>query len=161
MEVQEGLNKLKELVKEKDIAMMCSVHEKSLISRPMATSNIDDEGNIWFFTNEFSAKSGDFKRDRHVCLTYSDPRENLFISISGSAELVYDEEQLHSFNMYLQDEWFPNGLEEPHIALLKISPVSARYWDHQDRRMIDFYKDSLNEQNDKPAEEGYHGKIEW
>lgn len=55
-----NIEKLKSLVNNIGIAMLVTVNEaKEVNSRPISTADIDTEGNIWFFTDEFSDKANE------------------------------------------------------------------------------------------------------
>ena len=69
---EESLKKLNKLVNNVKICMFATVNQDySLDSRPMQTIQVDAEGNIWFFTNEYSDKVGDISKDNTVYLIYS------------------------------------------------------------------------------------------
>ena len=55
---QEGLEKLKELVKSAGMCMFASnLSSYPISARPMSTLDIDDEGNLWFFSQASSEKN--------------------------------------------------------------------------------------------------------
>jgi general stress protein 26 len=49
--------------------------------------------------------------------------------MSGVAELVRDRKRLELMWQPDLKAWFPKGLEEPGIALLKVNVNKAEYWD--------------------------------
>ena len=52
---KEDVKKFKELIKNVDVCMFTTLDDNYQIhSRPMSTAQVDEEGNAWFFTNEFS-----------------------------------------------------------------------------------------------------------
>jgi len=51
---QEAIEKFRELVNDVNICMFTTLdHNHDLSSRPMFTSSVDEEGNVWFFTKIF------------------------------------------------------------------------------------------------------------
>ncbi len=53
-----ALSKIKELAEDGRICMFTTqLSEAPLASRPMATQQVDEEGNIWFFSKEGSLKN--------------------------------------------------------------------------------------------------------
>jgi general stress protein 26 len=121
---------LNDRIKGIQIAMMTTVDQDgSLKSRPMATQEMDNDGYLWFFTRASDAKVGDVQQDQQVNISYEKPGDNLFISVSGTAELVRDQKKINDLWKPLLKAWFPNGKDDPEIALLKVSVNNAEYWD--------------------------------
>lgn len=50
MNQKESYDKLFELLEKNDIAMMTTIQDNKLISRPMSYQDVDDSGNIWFMS---------------------------------------------------------------------------------------------------------------
>lgn len=127
------LHQLDTLIKDIDSGMLTTVDEDgSLHSRPMfANSEVDSEGAIWFFTYASSHKVLEIQRHQEVNVSFSSPEQQRYISISGLAQLVTDRNKLQQLWKPELQTWFPKGLEEPDIALLKVNINMASYWDHR------------------------------
>lgn len=127
---QKHLDKFRELIKDIDVAMLVTeTGDGSLRSRPMVTQATDFDGDLWFFTDHDSAKVLEIQADRHVNVSYADPRSQKFISVSGIAELSTDRQKIKEiWNPYAK-AWFPDGPDDPRLALLRVHPTSAEYWD--------------------------------
>src|SRR5215218_5443182 len=97
---QQAITKFKELVEEVSICMFTTLDEANLTSRPMITSSVDDEGNVWFFTNEFSEKISDLSKDNLVHLIYSHPVKNIYVDVKGTCSVVIDK-------MKMMELWAP------------------------------------------------------
>ena len=79
----EAIEKFRDLVNDVTICMFTTLGDNDeLTSRPMFTSSVDDEGNVWFFTNEFSEKINEVSKDNVVHLIYSHPVKNIIVSFS-------------------------------------------------------------------------------
>ena len=63
---------------------------KELMSRPITTADIDTEGNMWFFTDEFCDKSEKILLNNEVLINYAAPTLKKYISIRGNASLIND-----------------------------------------------------------------------
>ena len=85
---EEPLEKLRDLVKGIDFGMLTTVDEDgSLRSRPMSTNGeVEFDGDLWFFTYGNSHKVDEIRRERHVNVSFADPKRNTYISMSGTAE---------------------------------------------------------------------------
>ena len=125
-----ALKKLKKEIKGIRFAMMTTVDDDgTLLSRPMATHDLDPSGVFWFFTWANSEKVEEVERTHQVNLSYSEPDENRFVSVSGTAELVRDYGKAKELWKPFLKAWFPDGLEDPNLALLRVTPEKAEYWD--------------------------------
>lgn len=155
----EGLDKLKKLVEDVKVAMLCTKHQDHLHARPMSTSQIDDDGNFWFFTNEFSGKVDQVENDPHVCLCYSDPANSTYVSVRGDAELVTDQDKMKDLWNPILKAWFPEGLDDPKISLLKVTPNDAEFWDSSSSKMVNFFKIVRAAVTGGKTDVGDHGKI--
>ena len=124
------IQKLGELIKSIRIAMLTTVDlEGRLHSRPMANQDTVFDGTLWFFTDENSAKVHELERDKQVNLSYSSPEDNRYVSVSGTAAVVRDRAKMQELWTPLHKAWFPKGLEDPNIALLRVDVERAEYWD--------------------------------
>lgn len=133
-DINQQFQRLNRLIKNIDCGMLTTVDEDgSLHSRPMFTnSEIDSEGAIWFFTFASSHKVVEIQHRQQVNISFSSPEQQQYISISGSAQLVKDPNKLQQLWQPELQTWFPKGLEEPDIALLKVKINKADYWDNRD-----------------------------
>lgn len=124
------LEKFRELIKDIDVAMLVTeTSDGSLRSRPMVTQASDFDGDLWFFTDQNSAKVLEIQADRRVNISYADPRSQKFISVSGVAELSTDREKIKELWNPFAKAWFPAGPDDPRLALLRVHPTMAEYWD--------------------------------
>ncbi len=61
-------------------------------------------------------------------LSFSDPSSQKYASLSGTAELIHDKALMEKKWTAALNSWFPKQLDEPDIALLKVTVHSAEYW---------------------------------
>lgn len=126
-----------DLIKGIKVAMMTTVEEDgSLRSRPMWTHDRDFDGELWFFTREHSHKVDEVEHDHHVSLAYSDPTKDRYVSVSGRCRLVLDKEKARELWNPTLKAWFPDGLDDPELALLCVRVERAEYWDTPNSRMV-------------------------
>ena len=125
------LARLAALVRQMRIGMLTTIEpDGSLRSRPLETVEVDPEGRLWFFTDAHSPKSKRAQAgDHQVSLSYADPRDEDFASISGTARVVRDEPKMRGLWRSGLERWFPRGLEDPDLALLEVRIDKAEYWD--------------------------------
>ena len=127
----EDLQKLRELVKDIDFCMLTTVDENGdLHSRPMsANGQIDPDGDIWFFTGVSSHKVSEIAKLPKVNVSFADPKNQHYVSVSGTAQLVRDQKKIEELWKPEFKMWFPEGKDDPEIALLRIALEKAEYWD--------------------------------
>jgi general stress protein 26 len=127
----DDLEKLRQLVKDIDFCMLTTIDENGdLHSRPMsANGDIDHTGNLWFFTGVSSHKVSEVKSTPKVNVSFADPQNQNYVSITGAAELVRDRKKIDELWKPEFKMWFPKGKDDPEVALLRISLEKAEYWD--------------------------------
>lgn len=126
----EAIARLKELVEDIDIAALTTRDESgNLVSRPMSTREMDENGDIWFFTLDDSKKVDDTELHHEVGLAYLDTSGHRYVSIAGRAIVVHDRARMERLYSPSLDIWFENGLDTPGIALLRVTPAECEYWE--------------------------------
>ncbi len=156
---QESIEKLKELIEDIDFAMLTTINGGQLRSRPMSTQKFELDGDIWFFTSDQTHKVDEIEKDNRVNVAYSEPKDNVYISVSGRARLVKDKEKIEELWNPILKAWFPKGLDDPTLALLQISVEEAEYWDSPNSKIVQlvgFVKALIT---GTPADGGEHGKV--
>ena len=123
--------KLKEIVEETRIAMMTTADDDgTLRSRPLQTLRFADDGALWFFTSASSAKVAEAAADGwRVNLSYANPAKYDFVSISGRATLSRDRKLMEALWSQWVEVFFPKGIDDPDLALLRVDVEKAEYWD--------------------------------
>lgn len=126
----EEIEKLGELIKDIDFAMLTTVSEDGrLLSRPMSTQQVGFDGDLWFITSEDTGKVSDIRREARVNLSYAKPEKQRFVSVSGTAVLVNDRAKLDELWSPFYKAYFPKGKDDPALSLLKVRVEQAEYWD--------------------------------
>lgn len=130
IEQSNQIQKLQELIKDIEYGMLTTMDNGYLRSRPMATmGQIDQDAALWFFTDSDSHKIIEVERQHQVNVSFAAPDKQRYVSLSGVAELVRDREKMQQLWQPALKAWFPKGLDEPTIALLKVTIEQAEYWD--------------------------------
>jgi general stress protein 26 len=136
----EAIGKLGAMIKDIDFAMMTTIEaDGTLRSRPMSTQQVEFDGDLWFFTRASAPKVDEVRRDERVNLSYAKPEEQRYVSISGTAQIVRDRRKIEELWKPELKAWFPKGLEDPDIALLKINVEQAEYWDSPSSAMAHIF----------------------
>ncbi len=161
IENSEALHHLLELIADVKVAMLTTLEKDGYLrSRPMMTQDAEFEGALWFFSSDHDGKAKELANDPRVNLSYALPEKQRYVSISGLAEIVQDEAKKQELWKEAYRAWFPDGVDDPHCALLKVYVDKAEYWDQPSSRFVEivgFTKAVLTGKRYTP-EEG-HEKI--
>ena len=78
MSRESDFKKLKEMIKDIDLCMLTTVDESNdLHSRPMSlNSDVDENGDLWFFTSSNSHKASEIERTPNVNVSFIDTRKD-------------------------------------------------------------------------------------
>jgi general stress protein 26 len=122
---------LKELIEDIKVGMLTTADtDGTLRSRPLQTVGVDDDGTLWFFTSRSSPKVAEADADAgRVNVSYAHPGKQDYVSVSGHAALVRDRERMRQLYTKWVDVFFPQGLDDPDLALLRVTVEKAEYWD--------------------------------
>ncbi len=127
---EQQIARICELIRGIPYAMLTSEGKGGVLhSRPMATQETDFDGDIWFLTKNDSGKADEIRHDANVSLSYSNPKESRFVSISGKAEIVQDRARVCEMWIPEYKVWFPEGENDPDIAVLRVHAIEAEYWE--------------------------------
>jgi general stress protein 26 len=155
----EHVSKIRELVDGIEIAMLTTVDDAgSLRSRPMAAQEMADDGTLWFFTGKSAPKVHE-AQEYPVNVAFSDAKANTYVSVSGTARLVTDSAKIHELWKPQLRAWFPDGVDDPDIALLSVKPTAAEYWDAPARSLVHLFGLAKALVTRQPADPGEHEKV--
>jgi len=116
----------------------------SLHSRPMSMSGeIEDDATLWFFTLTSSHKVSEIEQHQQVSVNFCVHEQQIYLSLSGTAYLVQDENKLREKWRPQLTTWFPQGLEETDLSLLKVKINKAEHWESTSSFIpqVDFSRD--------------------
>ena len=155
---EKALEKIKELAKGK-MVMFCTLENGKIASRPMSTQQIDDDGSIWFFSQDNSRKNNDIRNDPRVYLFYSNESSNEYLTLEGRASIEYDRARVEElWNVFLKT-WFTEGKEDPDISLIRFTPEQGHYWDTKNNKMISLAKIAIGALTGKTMDDSIEGKL--
>lgn len=90
----EAVEKVQELIKDIEIAMLTTISDRGLVSRPMKTQDVEFDSNLWFLTKKDTSKFHELLHNQQVNVAYVGKS---FVSIRGEAELVDSSEKVKDF----------------------------------------------------------------
>ncbi len=128
MNEQDSSKDLWLLVREIPVCMMTTRDGDVLRSRPMATALDEDRHEFQFLTRASSHKADEIGRGTQVNLSFADPEKDLFISVSGEGWLGEDHTIARKLWNRYAEAYFPEGPDDPDVAVLHVVPKQAEYW---------------------------------
>jgi general stress protein 26 len=120
--------------------LTCRDASGDLTSRPMTTVQDDFSGALWFFTSRRAPVIAAHDRDGAVNLAYAEPRDDVYVSLSGTASIDHDRERRKALWNVMVKAWFPQGIDDPDLVLLRVDVHSAEYWDVKESRAVQMFK---------------------
>lgn len=160
-EHNQNVEKLIEMVEDVRVCMLIT-NEKSaenLSGRPMSISKIDADGTIWFFTKASSFKVEEIGESKRVSISITNESSNHYLMINGMATLVNDKTKMKELWNIIMKAWFPLGLDDPDMTLIKVIPNEVNYWDSSSSNMVVLFNMVKAIVTGKEYKEGEHGKI--
>lgn len=157
---KEAIEKIKEVVDDVNIAMLCTnLNQIPIATCPMGTMEVEDNGLIWFFSSKNSDHNRDVKNDERVQLIYAHPGNASFLSLYGTAEILYDRQKIDQLWNSAAKVWFQEGKDDPNLTLLCFRPEEGYYWDTKHNKMTSFLKMAASIVSGKTMDDGVQGKL--
>jgi general stress protein 26 len=128
---QNAVEKIKEMVKEAENCFFCSAVStgESNGDRPMNVRQVDDSGNLWFLSASDSRKNQELEIDPSVKLYFQGSKHSDFMQLNGTATISRDQEKIKELWSPLVKTWFTEGVDDPRITVIKVTPTEGYYWD--------------------------------
>ncbi|MDQ3846403.1 MAG: pyridoxamine 5'-phosphate oxidase family protein, partial [Bacteroidota bacterium] len=127
--------------------------------RPMATIEIEDDGTLWFYTDIRSIKVEEVTMDKRVHLVYAHPGKDSYLDVCGTSSIITDSQLIKSKWKPIVKAYFPQGADDPNLALMKVTPYSVYYWESETGKMVQVLKMAASVVTGKRLAEGAEGKL--
>ncbi len=154
---------LHDLIKDIRFAMFTTRGpDGSLRSRPMTTQNDPDQDPecLWFFAARSGEPVADLLRHPAVNTAFADPSSDAYVSVSGSAAVVEDDERKKQLWSKFAEAWFPGGPTDPDLALVRVAIEKAEYWNVRESKVTQLLKMArANLTGRPPTDMGEHEKV--
>jgi len=112
----------------------------SLTARPMTTVQKQFDGTLWFFTSRTSPPAMAVAADPIVGLQYVDTSNDVYVSLSGEASIETDRVRMQGLWSPMVKAWFPKGIDDPDLVLLRVDVYKAEYWDVKESKPVQLFK---------------------
>lgn len=152
------------LIKDIKFGMFTHRHEDGMLhSAPLTTQNgKDDQGSVlYFFISRASDIAHCIMRDGNVNVSYADPGDDSYVSVSGAAAIVENTAKKEALFTTFAKAWFPGGPTDPDLALLEVAIEHAEYWDVKESKMMQLAKMAKAAMTGEPPKNmGEHKKLD-
>ena len=107
--------------------MFTTVNEEgALVARPLAVQDVQDDGDMWFFTSATTSQVAHVQAHPGVNVSFGKATE--WVSVAGTAHVVTDRQKIHDLWNQMVEAWFPDGPDTQEVVLLHVDSDSAEYW---------------------------------
>jgi general stress protein 26 len=142
-------------------AMFTTMDEHGhLVSRPMTTQEVDADGNLWFYTSTETDLWQNIAAQPQVNLSFAEPEDNVYVSVSGQAERVVDRARIKAMWTPAVQAWYPHGPDDPHVMLVRVVSHTAEYWDGNDSTMVQLYQMAKAVLTGSTPAAGQHARLD-
>lgn len=111
-----------------------------LTARPMTSVQNEFSGSLWFFVSRSGPPAQAVSANGVVNVQYTDPSDDLYVSLSGDASLDDDRSRKEALWSPIVKAWFPDGIDDPDLVLLRVDVHKAEYWDVKESKPVQLYK---------------------
>jgi general stress protein 26 len=142
LQSDEALKKFKKLVEEIRVCMFITntESENEEHTRPMSVVDVEDNSTLWFYTDIRSIKVEEVATDRQVHLTFAHPGKESYMDVRGTGQIITDRALIKEKWSPVVKAYFPDGADDPNVALLRVQPYSVYYWESETGKMVQFLK---------------------
>jgi general stress protein 26 len=127
--------------------------------RPMAVRDVDDEGNLWFLSADDSRKNRELDIDPSVHLYFQGAPHSDFLHLVGRATVSRDKNKIKELWSPLIRTWFTEGIDDPRITVIKVTPTEGYYWDNKHGSVVAGVKMLIGAATGKTLDDSIEGKV--
>jgi general stress protein 26 len=159
----QALDKIWDLIKDIKIAHLATYDPQGRIfhARPMMSQQAQFDGTLWFLTGLDSRKVDEIKAHPDALLTYSEPKDQKYVSMSGKAYIEHDQAKIDELWSEMAKTWFPQGKDDPNIALVRFQADEAEFWEAPSGLLLYGYGYLKAIFTGEPPQLGQTGKVEF
>jgi general stress protein 26 len=153
-----AVQKIKDLAEDIKTCMFCTYKGDKLQSRPMSAQKVDDDGVLWFLSDNSSEKNEEILKNSTVELFFSEPHDQ-FLTLHGQATILYDREIIKELFTPIVKVWMPEGVEDPNLSVIKVIPNEGYYWNNKNGKVVAVAKMATAFITGKTMDDGIEGNL--
>ena len=128
-------------------------------SCPMTLQQATDDAVLWFFTSTSTPTAQNIERDSRIGVALMEASD-FYVSVYGTASLVDDRAKMRELWDTMVKAWFPQGVEHPHLRLVRMDVERGEYWDTDQNTMLKMFAVAKGLATGTQPNVGAKGKIE-
>ena len=154
--------KILELAKKAKTCFFCTElgTGQAFSTRPMSVQKVDENGTCWFLSSIDSHKNVHIERDPLVQLLFQGSDYSDFLSFYGTATISQDKEKIKELWEPILKTWFTEGIDDPRITVIEVTPQDGYYWDTKHAQIVAFAKRVVGAVLGKTLDDSIEGKLE-
>ena len=138
---REAVEKLRSLIDETPTCMFGSgLQTIPFHVCPMHVQEVDDRGNLWFFSGVDSTHNRQLAADSRAHLIFSNNSRVEYVTVFGEVTISTDRARIDQLWNKVVEAWFPGGPSDPTVTLLCVRPIFAHYWDTENGKLVTMAK---------------------
>lgn len=155
---QHDVDHVWELMKSISFCMLTNWDGRILHSRPMGAVLRREENAIYFFTDVRAHKDDEIARFPQVCIGFADTSGQKYVSVSGTAEILSEEEKMKQLWTISAKAWWGSP-DNPDVRLIKVTPQQAEFWDAPGNLISNLRVALSLVKGSPPSHAGEHQKV--
>lgn len=109
-------------------------------NQPMTAFRDEETAAIWFFTRTDVEMVRDVGEGQDAVFTYGSKDQQVWASLRGRLSVQRDIAVIERHWNPIVAAWYPEGMEDPHLTLLRFDGVEGRIWVSQTGALGFFYQ---------------------
>jgi general stress protein 26 len=85
-------------------------------------------GVLWFFVDDRSRKVSESAGSAPVSVICQSDEHSAYLHLTGTATAVRDQVKMRELYSPIIKTWFPDGMEDPHLTLIRFEATGGEYW---------------------------------
>lgn len=158
---KDAVRKIKDLVALAENCFFCTSLASGAASsaRPMNVRQVDDQGDLWFLSASDSHLNQELVRDATVRLFFHGSKHSDFLDLTGRATVTADPVKIKALWEPVLKTWFTEGINDPRIRVIQVSPTAGYYWDTKHGMMVAGFKMLLGAMLGQTLDDSIEGRI--
>ena len=152
-----------DLIKETRFCMLSHRHaDGSLHSHPLTTQNkaLDEGSSLYFFVSRKSEVGQRLRQDGNVNLSYANPNDDTWVSITGTATILEDAQKKKDLFGVIDKAWF-DGPQDPDMELVEVRIDEAEYWNVKENKLLQLLKMGTAAATGTRPKMGEHAELKF
>ena len=94
-------------------------------------------------------------------MSYADTDEDSYVCVSGTASVSEDTAKKRDLWSPMAEAWFPGGVDDPDLLLVRLDIEHADYWDVKQSKVVQLWRMATAAVTGKPPTDmAEHGHVD-